>query len=140
VNIGVPQPLELGLLTTFSALIPTLGTGLVWVPLTVGLFIADRVGEATAVLVLGCIASVADNFIRPLLSRHARLDLPMFVLFSAMLGGIALFGAWGLLLGPLLVRLGLEALRLGRDRRELGVPGGGLVRSRGDEPAGACPD
>lgn len=55
-----------------------------------------------------------------MLSRKAHLDLPMFLLFIAMLGGIAMFGAWGLLLGPLLVRLAVEALRLGRARRELG--------------------
>jgi predicted PurR-regulated permease PerM len=123
VIIGVPQALVLGLLTTFAALIPSVGTGLVWAPLVVGLAIAGRMGEAVAVLVLGCAISVADNFIRPLLSRHARLDLPTFVLFVAMLGGIAMFGTWGLLLGPLFVRLGVEALRLGRERNELGDSG-----------------
>jgi predicted PurR-regulated permease PerM len=121
--IGVPQALVLGLLTTFAALIPSVGTGLVWAPLALGLAIAGRMGQAAAVLVLGSAISVADNFIRPLLSRHARLDLPTFLLFVAMLGGIAMFGTWGLLLGPLCVRLGVEALRLGRERNELGDSG-----------------
>ena len=40
----------------------------------------------------------------------------------AILGGLATFGAWGLLAGPLFVRLALEALRMGRERRELGEP------------------
>lgn len=120
VVIGVPQALVLGLLTTFAALIPSVGTGLVWAPLAVGLVLADRPGQAAAIVALGCVISVADNFVRPFLSRYARLDLPMFLLFVAMLGGIAMFGAWGLLLGPLFVRLAVEALRLGRDRRELG--------------------
>lgn len=123
VIIGVPQALVFGLITTFAALIPSVGTGLVWAPLTLGLFLAGRTGEAIAVLVLGCVISVADNFIRPLLSRYARLDLPTFLLFVAMLGGIAMFGTWGLLLGPLFVRLGVEALRLGRERKELGDSG-----------------
>jgi predicted PurR-regulated permease PerM len=123
VIIGVPQALVLGLLTTFAALIPSVGTGLVWAPLALGLALAGRMGEAAAVLVLGCVISVADNFIRPILSKHAQLDLPTFLLFVAMLGGIAMFGAWGLLLGPLFVRLGVEALRLGRERNELGDSG-----------------
>ncbi|HWO09044.1 MAG TPA: AI-2E family transporter, partial [Polyangiaceae bacterium] len=110
----------LGLVTTFAALIPSVGTGLVWVPLAVGLAIAGRMGQAAAVVGLGFAVSVADNFVRPWLSRFAHVDLNMFVLFIAMLGGIAVFGAWGLLVGPLFVRLCVEALRLANERRELG--------------------
>lgn len=123
VIIGVPQAFVLGLLTTFAALIPSVGTGLVWAPLALGLAIGGRMGEAAALVVLGCVISVADNFIRPTLSRHARLDLPTFLLFVAMLGGIAMFGTWGLLLGPLFVRLAVEVLRIGRERHELGDSG-----------------
>jgi predicted PurR-regulated permease PerM len=133
VIIGVPQALVLGLLTTFAALIPSIGTGLVWAPLAVGLAIAGRTGEMIGVVVLGCTISVADNFVRPYLSRHAHLDLHMFALFSAMLGGIAVFGTWGLLLGPLFIRLAVEALRIGRERRELGGQSGQLLRPDGGE-------
>jgi predicted PurR-regulated permease PerM len=84
------------------------------------LFVAGQKGSAAAVLGLGFVVSIADNFVRPLLSRHGQLDLPGFLLFVAMLGGIVTFGGWGLLLGPLFVRLALEALRLGHERHELG--------------------
>jgi predicted PurR-regulated permease PerM len=130
--IGVPQALVLGLVTTFAALIPSIGTGLVWAPLALGLLLAGRTGEAAAVVGLGCAISVADNFIRPALSRHARLDLPMFLLFVAMLGGMTMFGTWGLLVGPLFVRLCVEALRVGRERRELGDTSP-LLRPDGEE-------
>ena len=120
VIIDVPQALVLGLVTTVAALIPSIGTGLVWVPLAIGLLIAHRMGQAAAVVGLGVVVSIADNFVRPWLSRFAKLDLNGFVLFIAMLGGIAVFGTWGLLLGPLVVRLCVEALRLGSERRELG--------------------
>ena len=118
--IDVPQALVLGLLTTFAALIPSIGTGLVWAPLALGLAIAGHMGQAAALVGIGCAISVADNFVRPWLSRFARLDLNAFLLFIAMLGGIAMFGTWGLLAGPLFVRLCVEALRLGSERRELG--------------------
>jgi predicted PurR-regulated permease PerM len=120
VIIGVPQALVLGLVTVFAALIPSIGTGLVWAPLAVGLLIAGHAGSAAAVLGLGAVVSVLDNFVRPLLSRVANVDLPTFLLLVAMLGGIVTFGAWGLLAGPLFVRLAVEGLRLGRERRELG--------------------
>jgi predicted PurR-regulated permease PerM len=115
--IGVPQGLVLGLLTAFAALIPSIGTGLVWVPIAIGLFAAGRTKSGIAMLVLGAVISVADNVIRPLFSRSAHLDLPAFVLLVAMLGGIAIFGGWGLLCGPLFVRLAVEALRLYREER-----------------------
>lgn len=129
--IGVPQALVFGLVTVFGALIPSVGTALVWVPLAIGLFAAGQKGSAAAVVGLGVVVSVADNFVRPLLSRHGQLDLPSFLLFVAMLGGIVTFGGWGLLVGPLFVRLALEALRLGRERRELGQDSTLL---RADEP------
>jgi predicted PurR-regulated permease PerM len=118
--IGVPQALVLGLLTALAALIPSIGTGLVWAPLCIGLFVAGETAKGAAVLALGAVVSVADNFLRPLVSKHANLDLPAYLLFVAMLGGIMIFGAWGLLAGPLFVRLAIEALRMGRERRELG--------------------
>jgi predicted PurR-regulated permease PerM len=123
VIIGTPQPLVLGLLTTIAAVIPSIGTGLVWVPLAAGLALAHRMGQAAAIVGLGVVISVADNFIRPWLSRFGKVDLDMFVLFIAMLGGIAMFGTWGLLIGPLFVRLAIEALRLGRERHDLGDSG-----------------
>jgi predicted PurR-regulated permease PerM len=118
--IGVPQALVFGLVTVLAALIPSIGTGLVWAPLSIGLFAAGDTAKGAAVLGLGVVVSVADNFVRPLVSKHANLDLPGYLLFVAMLGGIVLFGAWGLLAGPLFVRLAIEALRIGRERRELG--------------------
>ena len=121
VIIGVPQALVLGLLTALAALIPSFGTGLIWAPLAIGLLAAGRTGAAVAVLGVGCAISVLDNFVRPLFSRRGHLQLSSFVLLVAMLGGMVAFGTWGLLLGPLFVRLSVEALRLGRERRELGA-------------------
>jgi predicted PurR-regulated permease PerM len=118
VIIGVPQALVLGLLTTFAALIPSIGTGLVWVPVTGVLFMSDRTGAGVALLCVGCVISVADNFIRPWLSRYGHLQLPAFLLFVAMMGGLAVFGAWGVLMGPLVVRLAAEGLAIWRDERD----------------------
>jgi predicted PurR-regulated permease PerM len=118
--IGVPQALIFGLLTVMAALIPSIGTALIWVPLGIGLLVADKTGAGAAVLGLGVLVSVADNFARPMLAKVAKLDLPAYLLFVAMLGGIVVFGTWGLLAGPLFVRMAIEALRLGRERQELG--------------------
>lgn len=115
---GVPQAFVLGLLTVFASLIPSVGSGLVWFPVAVGLAVSGKVGAAIAMLVIGGIVSTADNLVRPIFARYAQLRLNSLVLFIAMLGGIVVFGGWGLLLGPLFVRLASEGLTMLKEHRE----------------------
>jgi predicted PurR-regulated permease PerM len=117
VVLGVSRPAALGFLTFLAALVPTFGTSLVWVPVTVALLLSGRPAAAAVMLVFGLIAGIVDNVARPWLSRWGRLKLPGLVVFIAMLGGLAAFGAWGLILGPLFVRLMVEALGLLREYR-----------------------
>lgn len=116
--LGVPQAFVLGLVTTIASLIPSVGSALVWVPVTAGLALSARPGAALAMLIIGLIVSVVDNLLRPLFARYAALRLHGLVLFVAMLGGIVSIGAWGLLLGPLVVRLASEGLTMLRELRE----------------------
>ena len=117
VVVGVPYPLLLGFVTLLASLIPSVGTALVWVPVTALLFVTDRTIGGVVLGLIGCFTSLVDNFVRPWLSRYGKLELPTFVTFVAMLGGIVAFGGFGLLLGPLFVRLAVEALDIWRDRR-----------------------
>lgn len=114
---GVPRPLVLGLLTVFASLIPTVGAALVWVPVTAGLAMTGQTGAALTMLVIGCIVSGVDNFVRPLLAKYGQLRMHGLLLFIAMLGGISVFGGGGLLLGPLFVRLAMEGLTMLHERR-----------------------
>jgi predicted PurR-regulated permease PerM len=117
VALGLPQALVLGLLTTLASLIPSVGAGLVWVPVSALLFATDRTTDGGVLVAIGCFTSIIDNFMRPWLSRYGHLQLPMVVVFIAMLGGVAAFGGVGLLLGPLFVRLAVEGLEIWRQRR-----------------------
>ncbi len=121
VACGVPQPLVLGLVTLGASLIPSVGSGLVWAPVTLGLLLGNRPGAALAMLIVGCIASVTDNLTRPLLAKHGKLRMHGLLTFAAMLGGVAAFGASGLLLGPLLVRVAIECLKMLRESKESSV-------------------
>jgi predicted PurR-regulated permease PerM len=115
--IGVPQPLLLGFVTMVASMIPSIGTAIVWVPLTVLLFATGRAGAGLALVIFGCLASTIDNVCAPWLARFGRLKLPMFVTLVAILGGIVVFGGFGLILGPLFVRLAMESLDIWRERR-----------------------
>jgi predicted PurR-regulated permease PerM len=113
VAIGIPRALLLGPLTAICALVPFIGTGLVWIPLSIELAAAGQYGRAAVVVGVGAgIHSLIDNFVRPMLARYGRLTLPPFLVLVSMLGGLAAFGATGALLGPLLVRLFIESLAI----------------------------
>jgi predicted PurR-regulated permease PerM len=111
--IGLPGALVLGPLTAACAVVPLVGTGLVWVPLTIELVVTGQYWRAGVVLVVGIgVHGLIDNFVRPALARRGRLALPTFVVLVSMLGGIAVLGPAGALLGPLLARLSVEALEI----------------------------
>lgn len=126
--LKIPSALGLGILTALAALIPSVGTAMVWVPVAIGLALS---GRWVAAIILGAIGvlviGTVDNLLRPVFSRYGQLQLPTFVLFLAIFGGIALYGAAGIILGPLLVRLGVEALNLAREQ--------GLTAGPDGEPA-----
>ena len=135
VAMGIPRALALGPLTAVCALVPVVGTGLVWVPLALELGARGQYWRAVGVVVVGAgLHSLIDNFVRPALARYGHLRLPTFVVLISMLGGLAVFGATGALLGPLLVRLCVEALAIASDSRRspLGAP-----RDASSPPLGA---
>lgn len=113
--IGIPRALLLGLLTALCAIVPVVGTALVWVPLTIELLASGQYWRAAVVVMVGvALHSLVDNIVRPALARHGRLALPAFVVLVSMIGGVTVLGASGALLGPLLVRLAVEAIEISR--------------------------
>jgi predicted PurR-regulated permease PerM len=113
VAIGIPRALLLGPLTAVCAIVPLVGTALVWIPLAIELAVTGQYWQAGVVVLVGAgVHSLIDNFVRPLLARYGRLTLPAFVVLVSMLGGAAVFGAAGALLGPLLIRLCVESLAI----------------------------
>lgn len=116
--LRIPSALGLGILTATASLIPSVGTALIWVPVALGLGLSGRWGAAGILTAVGVLViGTVDNLLRPVFSRYGQLNLPTFVLFLAIFGGIALYGAAGIILGPLLVRLGVEALEIVRSER-----------------------
>ncbi|HEX7603905.1 MAG TPA: AI-2E family transporter, partial [Polyangiaceae bacterium] len=119
--VGIPRAIALGLLTTVGALIPGIGTMLVWGPVTVILAMGGYPGRAAVVAVSGIVlVGSVDNFLKPIISRRAQLPLPSVLVFVTMLSGIVAFGPTGLILGPLFVCLAKEALAMAREQGMVG--------------------
>jgi predicted PurR-regulated permease PerM len=94
------------------------GTGLIWVPIAIGLALAGKEVQAAIMAGVGVLViATVDNVMRPIFARFGKLELSTFVLLTSIFGGLAMFGTWGLLLGPLAVRLAKEALILARTDR-----------------------
>ena len=122
--LGVPSALALGMLTLLFSVIPAIGTALVWAPVAAGLAITGRTTEAIVLAVVGvAVIGTIDNLARPWLARRGELRLPSWVVLVAMFGGIELIGGWGLVIGPLVVRLAKEALAIRAECADLARSG-----------------
>jgi len=102
---GVPNAALWGSVATIAALIPGIGMALVFLPAILYLYFNAGAFLAVGLLVWGMTAvGLVDNFLGPkLVERGMRLH-PFLILLS-VLGGIGLFGPFGLLLGPLVLSL-----------------------------------
>lgn len=107
--LGVPFAVLWGVVTAFVALLPVGGSTLVSIPAVIYLFLQNEPIRAIILLVwaLGVVGTI-DNVLKPLLIGN-RLGLPVLFLFFGILGGIALFGPVGIVLGPTIFAL-LRAL------------------------------
>lgn len=114
---GVPSALLLGVLMVFLALIPAVGTALVWAPAGIWLIISGEVGWGIFVLAGGAvvIASV-DNVLRPILVGRDT-GIPDWIILITTLGGIALAGFSGIVLGPLVAGLFLASWSILQEHR-----------------------
>lgn len=102
---GVPNFVVWGTVAFMAALVPGVGTALVFVPAIFFLFVTGHFFEAMGLLAWGVAAvGLIDNMLGPkLIGRGVGLH-PLAVLLS-VLGGLFLFGPIGLFLGPLAVSL-----------------------------------
>jgi predicted PurR-regulated permease PerM len=80
-----------------------LGSGIVTIPFGIGMILFGNVIGGVFVIVFHLVVVTnIDNFLRPILvPRAARLDSALMLL--AVFAGIAMFGAWGIVIGPVLM-------------------------------------
>ncbi|MBC7962943.1 MAG: AI-2E family transporter [Steroidobacteraceae bacterium] len=99
---GVPAPVLCGALTALAALVPVVGTAIVWVPLAALIAINGAYLKA-GLLALWCVflVGLADNAIRPL-AIGAKSNIPVPAIVLGAIGGVFAMGILGLILGPVL--------------------------------------
>ena len=115
--VGLPSPVVFGVLAALAALIPLVGTPVVWVPAVIVLAVQGRWTAALLLLVWGGFVTTIDNFLRPWLVS-GRAEIGALTVFIGVLGGVAAFGPIGLILGPLVLALALALIRFSLEKKD----------------------
>jgi predicted PurR-regulated permease PerM len=102
---GVGSPAFWGTVMAVLSIIPGIGAALIWVPAVGYLFALGKPLAAIGLLVwCGAVVGTADNFLRPrLVGRDTKM--PDLLVLLGTLGGLVLFGAVGIVIGPIVAAL-----------------------------------
>ena len=112
--LGLPMPVLWGLVMGMLAVVPMLGAFVIWLPAALFLAINGELGKAVILTVWGTVVvGGIDNLLYPILVKD-RMRLHTVPAFIAIVGGLILFGASGLLLGPLVLTVTMFFLEIWR--------------------------
>lgn len=102
---GIEGALLWGVIMGALSVIPAIGSFIVWLPAGIIMLAFGQIWQGLTILLVGAlIISTIDNFLRPpLVGKDIQMH-PMIVLLST-LGGIALFGISGFVIGPIIAAL-----------------------------------
>jgi len=109
---GVKSATLWGIITVVLSLIPMLGVVLVWLPVGIVMILMGYALQGIAILVVGgVVISSIDNLLRPKLVGDDSSLHPLLV-FLSTLGGLAVFGIAGFLIGPVIMVLFITLLEI----------------------------
>ncbi len=109
--IGVPV-FFLSILVAFFSLIPYVGSAVIWFPVGIYLLVIGSIWQGIFILIWGALViSTADNLIRAYIIKGKSEVHPIFIIFS-LLGGISMFGFWGVVIGPMIISLALTIFEI----------------------------
>ena len=120
--LGIHAPVLWGTLMAFLSLLPAVGAALVWGPVAIyflvtGSFVKGLVLVGFGVLVIGLV----DNILRPILVGKDT-KMPDYVVLVSTLGGMALFGLNGFVIGPVVAAMFMATWQLFAQARQAYLP------------------
>jgi predicted PurR-regulated permease PerM len=100
--LGIPAPIFWGTLMAMFSVLPAVGPGLVWLPAAVILLGMGQIVKGIIVIAAGVLViGLVDNVLRPLLVGRDT-QMPDYLVLLATLGGLAVFGISGFVIGPVI--------------------------------------
>jgi predicted PurR-regulated permease PerM len=115
-------------LMAFLSLLPAVGAALVWLPVALFLLASGQVGHGIGLIVFGTVViGLVDNLLRPVLVGKD-IRMPDYLVLISTIGGMAIFGLNGFVIGPVIAAIFLSAWGIFAEGREGdGAPPGGPV-------------
>ena len=103
--LGIHAPVLWGVVMAFLSLLPAVGAAVVWFPVAMYLLATGAVLEGVVLIAFGAgVIGLVDNLLRPYLVGKDTA-LPDYVVLISTLGGIAIFGLDGFVVGPLIAAM-----------------------------------
>jgi predicted PurR-regulated permease PerM len=113
--LSISNALFWGFVTAIFAILPLVGSGMVWGPGVLSLVFDGRPGAAILLAIWGVLViGMVDNVIRPMVYRRFAQIHPMVTLVGAI-AGVRYFGILGILIGPLTLSYFFELIRMYRE-------------------------
>ncbi len=110
--MGIPSAVFWGAIMAFLSVLPMVGAFIVYIPAGIVLILGGSYIKGMIILLVGTIViSQIDNVLRPLLIS-GRTSMHPLMLFFAIMGGIAVFGLLGIVLGPLVAAAFITLLKI----------------------------
>jgi predicted PurR-regulated permease PerM len=93
----------------FLSLLPAVGAGLVWLPVAIYFLTIGSLWKGVVLMIYGVLViGLDDNVLRPILvGKYARM--PEYVVLVTTLGGMAVFGLNGFVIGPVIAAMFIAA-------------------------------
>jgi predicted PurR-regulated permease PerM len=114
--LGLPAPVFWGVLMALLAIIPFLGAFVIWAPAAAFLALSGGYSSAVLLALWGTLViGLVDNVVYPMLVGN-KLRMHTLLSFIAVVGGLIVLGAPGVVLGPLLVAVTLTLADIWHDR------------------------
>jgi len=107
--LDVSGPLLWGVVMAFLSLLPAIGAALVWGPVAIYFLVTGNIWQGVVLAAYGVLViGLVDNILRPILVGKDT-KLPDYVILLSTLGGMALFGLNGFVIGPVIAALFIAA-------------------------------
>jgi len=101
--LGVDEPFFWAVITGIMSVIPVVGTTIVWIPLSVFLYVGGHQWAGIALFVFGAaVITNIDNLFRFVVQKKIG-DIHPLITFFGVIVGLSVFGFVGLIFGPLLI-------------------------------------
>ena len=121
--LGIQSSLFWAVLMMFLSLLPAVGAGIVWAPVAIYFLTTGMIWQGVVLALFGVfVIGMVDNVLRPILVGKDT-KMPDFLILISTLGGMAIFGLNGFVIGPLIAALFLSSWGLfSGTRRKVRLP------------------